>query len=168
MIKIRKDIVLKMAIIFRQIYLSTYRAENDAVSFQLFFEKNIDYIKELLSEIEIDYFSTGFSSNRRKKLFFVFRRKLLSKTFENEDLYSIRNNLKNFIKKLETPNLTKDEELINLGKEAEKIYWNVLIKKTKKSERKKISLIEHFGQNNLVDHSYYNISELYTIFNLKN
>lgn len=159
--KVSKSTICKMAILFRQAYLSIYRSESNIQEMSTFIMKNINFYINMLEEIKQNT-PYSLNENNSPRLISCF----CSKQFQEKDFILISSVFQNFMKRINSGFTLKDAELIEIGFKMERLYWNVLEIKIGRNKVKRIRKVEHYGNNLLLGGSYYSLKELYKIYNL--
>lgn len=150
-----------MAILFRQAYLSIYRSESNIQEMHNFIKKNLNFYFDLLKEINENP-NSSLDKNNRSRLISYF----CNDRFKEKDFILISSVFKSFMKRINSGYTLKDNELIEIGIEMERLYWNVLEIKIGQEKLKRIRKVEHYGNNLLLESHYYSVKELYEIYNL--
>jgi len=171
MIKVTKKEKLLLAIIFRQVYLTSYRSGFSYHEFVPFFIKNKELYHDLHESLISKIPTRTFKFHINKIFYF---NSFCKNKFYNKQLIIIIKIYKDFIDSLnydidaynnEYIEIGNNIKIVDVGKKTEIYYHYVLYKKLTKRERKYISQVEHIGQNMRVHDKYYSIEELQKTLN---
>ena len=165
MIQIDRLLFIRIALIFRQIYLSIYRLnENDVEGFKSALGNNLSEYIEIRSELNL--ILQGHEQIKSKNVFFFRMINKISKkhvTLSFFDLKKISTELDDFLKMFEE--LTgKDEKIVTLSMKIELTCSSILYPNLRNKEIEKINKISHYGENHILE--TYSYSQILSMFNM--